>query len=177
MEDKKVKAGSVAVGICLFIIAILLVVIVLFFYNSNKEKNNLQEKISQLETAIDEKEKKANELENKISKVQELISNEEDSNENYLSKQEMIKLLNEIDDKISRKGVLHELRVRKIESKSFRCSVRTNCAIHIYVNGLVKFFGWKISVVYVNYSINAVCICRTYSFPLYFNAIISIKAV
>ena len=42
MEDKKVKAGSVAVGICLFMIAILLVLIVVFFYNVTIEKNNLQ---------------------------------------------------------------------------------------------------------------------------------------
>ena len=54
MEDKKVKAGSVAVGICLFIIAILLVLIVVFFYNTTMEKNNLQAKVSELEATIEE---------------------------------------------------------------------------------------------------------------------------
>ena len=54
MEDKKVKAGSVAIGICLFVIAILLVLIVIVFYNATMEKNNLQAKVSELETTIEE---------------------------------------------------------------------------------------------------------------------------
>ncbi|MGN1298675.1 MAG: hypothetical protein ACI4UE_01665 [Candidatus Scatovivens sp.] len=70
MEDKKIKAGNVAVGICLFVIVILLVLIVLFFYNSNLEKNKLQDKISELEAIVDEKDKTTNEFEEKIWKAQ-----------------------------------------------------------------------------------------------------------
>lgn len=75
--DKKVKAGSVAIGICLLVIAALLVGIVYFFYNANIEKNNLQAKINELETTIKEKDNKVNELENKISKVSDVLNGEE----------------------------------------------------------------------------------------------------
>ena len=75
--DKKVKAGSVAVGICLFVITVLLGVIVLVFHSSNIEKNKLQAKISELETTIKEKDNKVNELENKISKVSDVLNDEE----------------------------------------------------------------------------------------------------
>ena len=77
--DKKVKAGSVAIGICLLIIAVLLGGIVYFFYNANIEKNNLQAKINELETTIKEKDNKVNELENKISKVSDVVNDEEDT--------------------------------------------------------------------------------------------------
>ena len=87
MEDKKVKAGSVAVGICLFVIAILLVLIVLFFYNSNMEKNKLQEKISELETAIEKKDEKANELNEEESDFSE-NSLEVENDEEDISKNE-----------------------------------------------------------------------------------------
>ena len=80
MEDKKVKAGSVAVGICLFVIAILLVLIVIVFYNTTMEENNLQAEVSELETTTEEKEKKVNDLENKISKVSDVV-NDEDNDE------------------------------------------------------------------------------------------------
>ena len=92
MEDKKVKAGSVAVGICLFVIAILLVLIIVFFYNTTIEKNNLQAKVSELETTIKEKDNKVNELENKISKVSDVLNGEE-------------KLLKE-EDKITEKDLI-----------------------------------------------------------------------
>ncbi|MGN1298676.1 MAG: hypothetical protein ACI4UE_01670 [Candidatus Scatovivens sp.] len=69
MEEKKVKAGSIAIGICLFVIAILLVLIVLFFYNSNLEKNRLQNKISELENTIKEKESRVNKLKEKNYKI------------------------------------------------------------------------------------------------------------
>ena len=75
--DKKVKAGSVAIGICLLVIAVLLGGIVYFFYNSNIEKNNLQAKINELETTIKEKDNKVSELENKISKVYDVVNDEE----------------------------------------------------------------------------------------------------
>ena len=91
MEDKKVKAGSVAVGICLFIIAILLVLIVVFFYNTTMEKNNLQAKVSELETTIKEKDNKVNELENKISKVSDVLNTEE----KILTEEEAKKLIKE----------------------------------------------------------------------------------
>ena len=55
MEDKKVKSGSVAIGICLFVIAVLLILIVLFFYNAKIEKNNLHDKINELEIKLEEK--------------------------------------------------------------------------------------------------------------------------
>ena len=77
MEDKKVKAGSVAVGICLFVIAILLVLIVIIFYNSTMEKNNLQAKVNELEAKIKEKDNKVNELEKKTSKVSDVLNDEE----------------------------------------------------------------------------------------------------
>lgn len=93
MEEKKVKAGSVVIGICLFVISILLILIVLFFYNSKIEKNNLQEKISELKTMVEEKDKKVNELENKISKVQNVISQED---EKYIELTE--KIYNDFDE-------------------------------------------------------------------------------
>ena len=98
MENKKVKAGSVAIGICLFVIAILLVFIVLFFYNSNKEKNetslllhnvnienkHLKEKNDLLNQRIKEKEEKVIELENNLQQYenegQTNIDNEEEKN-------------------------------------------------------------------------------------------------
>ena len=76
--DKKVKAGSVAIGICLLVIAVLLVGIVYFFYNANIEKNNLQAKINELEATIKEKDNKVNELENKISKVSDVLNDEDE---------------------------------------------------------------------------------------------------
>ena len=77
--DKTVKAGSVAVGICLLVIAVLLGGIVYFFYNANIEKNNLQAKINELETTIKEKDNKVNELENKISKVSDVVNSENET--------------------------------------------------------------------------------------------------
>ena len=74
MEDKKVKSGSVAIGICLFVIAVLLILIVLFFYNAKMEKNNLEVKVDELETIIKEKDEKVNELEDKVSKVSDVIN-------------------------------------------------------------------------------------------------------
>lgn len=74
MEDKKVRAGSVAIGICLFVIAILLVLIVVFFYNATIEKNNLQEKISELEIKVKEKDKNINQVEDDEGELEDLIS-------------------------------------------------------------------------------------------------------
>lgn len=93
MEDKKVKAGSVAVGICLSIIAILLVVIVYVFYNSITVKNNLQSEVNELKTSLEEKDKKVEELEDKISKVSDVIG-EDESKETELDKDsELVKEL------------------------------------------------------------------------------------
>ena len=74
MEDKKVKAGSVAVGICLFVIAILLVVIVFVFYNSTIIKNNLQSEVNELKTSLEEKDKKVEELDKDSELVKELYN-------------------------------------------------------------------------------------------------------
>ena len=72
MEDKKVKAGSVAVGICLLIIAVLLFGIVLIFYKWNNEKIILQSKIISLENELKEKVEVKEEIKNK-----ENVSNED----------------------------------------------------------------------------------------------------
>ena len=72
MEDKKVKAGSVAVGICLFVIAILLVLIVVFYYNTTMEKNKLQAQIDELETEIEKKDEVFNNSEEN-NKIKEII--------------------------------------------------------------------------------------------------------
>ena len=69
--DKKVKAGSVAVGICLLVIAVLLFGIVYFFYNANIEKNNLQAQISELESEKNENDDK-NEMVS-FSKLMDMI--------------------------------------------------------------------------------------------------------
>ena len=80
MEEKRVKAGSVAVGICLLVIALLLVGTVIFVYNTSMEKNNLEAKVAELENTIEEKDKKVRELEDKISKVSDVINpNKKDS--------------------------------------------------------------------------------------------------
>ena len=78
MEDKKVKAGCVAVGICLFVIAILLVLIVMFFYNTTMEKNNLQAQMDELETTVEGQSGNVNENEDKnemvsFSKLMDMI--------------------------------------------------------------------------------------------------------
>lgn len=69
MEDKKVKAGSVAIGICLLIIAALLVGIVLMFHKWNIEKILLQSEIVMLENQLKEekREEQKVEVENNLS--------------------------------------------------------------------------------------------------------------
>ena len=84
MEDKKVKAGNVAVGICLFVIAILLVLIVVFFYNTTMEKNKLQAQIDELETEVKEKNNEINNFEEKHtddSEVEEELETSENQND------------------------------------------------------------------------------------------------
>ena len=77
MEEKKEKTGNTAVGICLFVIALLLVVIVLFFYNYNNQKNELESKSAKLEKTITEKDEKINELNDKMSKISDVIGTDE----------------------------------------------------------------------------------------------------
>ena len=69
MKDKSVKAGSVAIGICLLIIAVLLVGIVLMFRKWNIEKILLQSEIVMLENQLKEekREEQKVEVENNLS--------------------------------------------------------------------------------------------------------------
>ncbi len=73
MEDNKVKAGNVAFGICVIIIAILLVLIVFIFYNSSKERIALQDQISELEKSIEENGENIGETKNENLENKETI--------------------------------------------------------------------------------------------------------
>ncbi len=74
MEDRKVKAGSIAVGMCLFVIAVLLIVLVVVFYRHNNEKAALEARQGELETSVEEKTKEAEEYKNKINQIDEIIN-------------------------------------------------------------------------------------------------------
>ena len=79
MEDKKIKAGTVVVWLCLVLIAVLLIGIVFITYKYTNEKNNLEDKLNS-------KDQKISELENKISKVSEVINGEDEKKTNNVSK-------------------------------------------------------------------------------------------
>lgn len=83
MEDKKVKASTMAVGICLFMFGVLLALIGMFVYVNitTIEKNNLQSEVDELKTSLEEKDKKVEELEDKISKVSDVIGEKNEKTE------------------------------------------------------------------------------------------------
>ena len=131
MEEKKVKAGNVAIGICLFVIAILLVFIVLFFYNSNKEKNetnlllhnvnienkHLKEKNDLLNQRIKEKEEKVIELENNLQQYENEGQTNIDNEEEKIS--ELETMVEELNDKIDELENFEEIKESPVRTYRF----------------------------------------------------------